>query len=126
VARAFIGIRHKDFLILGRDVPENLRHRPGAIAVENNQTVALFSETLINSNQRFGGWALQKGARLFVDSFAEEVVPGGVADIELDCWIEFSQLDKVRLPEWAGLDGWPLREGYNQNQGNKQRGFQLV
>jgi hypothetical protein len=43
VARTFAGIGHKYFLVLRRGIPENLRHRPGTIPVENNQTVSFLT-----------------------------------------------------------------------------------
>ena len=40
--------------------------------------------------ERLGCRALQESTRLFVNSFAKEVVFGGVANVELDRGIEFS------------------------------------
>src|SRR5947209_15566618 len=79
VARAFGGVCDELLLVGGRQVPEELRHRPGAVAVEDREAVALFAESAADANESLGGGALEEGACFGVDGAAREVVRGGVA-----------------------------------------------
>ncbi len=51
------------------------------------------------AKERFGGGALQECASLGVDRRAEEIVGGGVTNVEVDCGIERCKLDEIILPE---------------------------
>ena len=59
----------------------------------DDEAVAERFEFVICANEGFGRGALEKCARLGVDRRAEEVVGGGVTDVELDGGIEGDELD---------------------------------
>jgi hypothetical protein len=65
---------------------------------------------LIDSHKRLGRRTLQKCARLFVNCLSEEVVFGGVANVEPDCRIEFDKLNQIGLTKRTALNRRPLRE----------------
>ena len=56
----------------------------------NEQPVTALLQLAINANESFGRCALQKSTRLRIENCTEQIVGRGVADIELDRWIEFS------------------------------------
>src|SRR2546423_15456143 len=93
VARAFGGVCDELLFVGGRQVPEEFRYRPGAVAVEDREAVALTAERAADANECFGGGALEEGACFGVDGAAREVVRGGVAYVELDGLIELPEFD---------------------------------
>src|SRR3954468_15608882 len=60
---------------------------------------------MMGAHQRIGGRPLHEGAGFVVDLGAEEIVRRGVADLELDRWVELYQLDEVGVLEIACF-GW--------------------
>src|SRR6266851_2408500 len=99
VPGALGGIGDKDF-VLGRGcVPENFRYVPGAIGIVDEQGVAQRLESKQCAQQSVSGGALEKGAGLRVDRRAEEIVGGGVANIEMNAGVEGRQVYEVGVPE---------------------------
>src|SRR5260370_3019522 len=82
VAGALRGIGDEDFPFGRSGIPEYLRDVPRAIGVVDQQAVAEGFEFLLDAQQSFGRWALQKGACLRINGSAEKVVRCGVANIQ--------------------------------------------
>ena len=59
----------------------------------------------MRSHERLGGGPLEEGARLLVDRGREEVVGGGVPDVQPDRGVERRELDEIDGAEGAGLRG---------------------
>jgi hypothetical protein len=59
----------------------------------------------VDTNDRLGGGPLQIRRGASVDRRAEEVVGRRVADVELDGWIQFRELDQVDAAKLTGFDG---------------------
>src|SRR4051812_29293483 len=104
MARAFAGIGDELMLLRGRGFPKHLRHIPGTIAIVDEQSVSLWHELTVSTDESLGGRLLQEGARLGIHAGAHEVVGAGVADIELDGGIKLYQFDEFRFAELAPLD----------------------
>src|SRR5580704_6938831 len=92
-------------MVLGwRRVPEDLGHVPRSVSVEDEQTVTLLVELAIGAHQGFGGRALKESTRLFVQWSSEEVVRGGVMDIELQRGVKLDQFHQIGLEEVSVLN----------------------
>src|SRR5712671_626113 len=95
VSRALRGVGDEYLTLVGRSVPENLGHVPGAVSVVNEQAVAETFEMKKSAHKSFGCGALEKGAGLRVDRGAEEVVGRGIADVEVNGGVEWCKVDKI-------------------------------
>src|SRR5712672_249285 len=89
------GIGDEYLTLVGRSVPENLGHVPGAVSVVDEQAVAEVFEMKKRAHESFGCGALKKGAGLRVDRGAEEVVGRRVAGIEVNGGVERCKVDEV-------------------------------
>src|SRR6185503_8336880 len=90
VARAFRRICDEQLFVLGSRFPKYFRHIPRAISVVNEQAVTRLLQLPVDANESFRRRALQEGTRLRIENRTEEIVSGGVTNIELDRWIELS------------------------------------
>src|SRR5437879_3007166 len=84
VALTLSGIGDVDFAFGGSGVPEDFCDIPGTRGVVDQQAVAERLELLLDTQQRFGGGALEKGAGLGIDGRSEKIVRRGVADVEMN------------------------------------------
>src|SRR6185503_4752920 len=73
----------------------------------------------MRTHKGFGRGFLKEGARFFVNRPAEKVIARRVADVELDCRIEFDELAQRRLTEVAGFLRWTLRKDDKREQENE-------
>jgi hypothetical protein len=69
----------------------------------DEQAVAVGFKAAQRAHQGFGRGTLKEGAGLGVDRRAQEVVFGGVANIEVNVRIERGELDEVRRAKFAVL-----------------------
>jgi hypothetical protein len=99
VLRAFLRIRDESALVPPDAVPEDLRHRPGTVAVEDEKTVALLREGPAGPDEGLGGRPLEERARLPVDATMDDVVGCRVPDVEAYRRVEPDELDELRLME---------------------------
>src|SRR4029077_8271995 len=97
------GIGDEDFALGRRCVPEDFGYVPGTIGIVNEQGVAQRFEAKQCAQQSVSCGALEKGAGLRVDRRAEEIVGGGVANIEMNAGVEGRQVDEVGVSELAIL-----------------------
>jgi hypothetical protein len=63
-------------------------------------------QLLTRAGHSFGGWALEKCPRLGVNGSMQEIVAGGVTDIEMDGGIEVCDFDEIGLAKVTALFGW--------------------
>src|SRR5437868_15526766 len=85
---------------LGRGgIVKELGDVPGAIGVVDQQAVAALLEPLMSAQESLGGGTLEKGPGRGVQRRAEEIIGGGVADIELDGGVKLRQVDQIGLEE---------------------------
>ena len=95
MARAGFGVRDELLLGIRRRVPKDLRDVPGAVAVVDDEAVAQSVEFAVGAEQGFGGGTLEEGSGLRVDGRAEEVVGGGVANVELQVGVDAGEFDEI-------------------------------
>ncbi len=62
----------------------------------NQQSIAKLPQTVMSAHQGFGGGPLHEGSGLLVHGAAQEIIGGGVADIELNSRIQRCEFHKVR------------------------------
>src|SRR5688572_27669271 len=110
VLRAALRIGDEFTLLARRHVPEQLGDGPRAIAVVDEETVAVRGQGAMRAHHRLGRRPLQKRARLLVDWLAEKVVGARVADVELDRRIELHELDEIRASRSRRIDRRALSE----------------
>lgn len=120
VLRALPRIRYETPVAvrLRDDLPEQLRHRPRTVPVEDHDAVALGGERPVRAEKGFGRRPLEEGPRLRVDGPLREVVRRGVPDVEVDGKLELHELDQVRLAELPRLD---RRRGRNRGLSRLRR-----
>ena len=119
VARALRRISDELLLVRRRDLPEELRHGPGAVAVEDQEAESLRAQLTADAQEGLSRRPLQEGARLRVDPSAREVVLRRVAYVELDGPVEPLDLHQVGRAKVALLARRLLlrrREGRNEKQ----------
>src|SRR5204863_5454887 len=92
-------------LISRRRIPKCFRDRPGAVTIENHQAQTLWLELVICARHSFGCRPLQKCPGLGVNGPMQEIVAGGIANIEMDGWIEICDFNQVRLAEISAFFG---------------------
>ena len=78
----------------------------------NEQAVAEGFETKKCVHEGFGCGTLEEGAGLRVDGRAEEIVGGGVANVEMNVGAQGCELDEVGLAELAVLVRRRSRQGF--------------
>src|SRR5580658_1340837 len=88
-------IGDKNLLILRYRIPENLGDIPRPVAIMDDQPVSLSLEFAMGAKQGFRRRPLKKGPRLRIYGRTQEIIGGGIADVELDGWVEFHQFDKI-------------------------------
>jgi len=92
-------IRDKNLLIIRHRLPEDFRDVPRAVTIMDDQTVSLSLECTMSAKQCFRRGPLKKGPRLGIYRCTQEIIRGGVADVELDCRIKLRQFHQIRLEE---------------------------
>src|SRR4051794_4888366 len=109
-----------ELVLVGRSgVPEEFGDVPGAVSVEDQESVALLRQLAMCTQQRFRGGTLHERARGCIYGSAEEVIGSGIADVELDARVELRDVDEIRAPKRALLEwraggpgfGSQLRDG---------------
>ena len=100
VHRSDSRIGDKSPLIRRRHFPKLLGDRPGPVGVINQQSIPLTFQPAVHRQECFGGWTLQKCARLRIHSLSCEVVGGCITDVELDGRIELNRFYQFTRSEW--------------------------
>ena len=118
------GIGHVVVVRGRRGVPEDLGDPPGAVAIVDAHPVARAPEGRVHPHQGLGHGALEEGPGLAVDRRVQEVVRGGVADVQLDRGVEGGDIHQVRRQAAGGHGrghGLPRFGDQDAQGGNRRR-----
>lgn len=99
------GVGNVVALVFGGGIPEDFGDEPGPVGVVDEKSEAEGAEAAVGAEGGFGGGALEEGAGLGIDGGGEEIVGGGVFDIEAEGAIEGGEVDEIGVTEVARFGG---------------------
>src|SRR3989441_6822970 len=112
VARALRGIGDEDVAFGRSGFPENFCDVPRTIGIVDQKAISPSAQGAVGAKKSFGGAPLEKCPGLRVDGCAEEVVAGGVANVEANRGVERGKVHQIRGTKVAGFVRRRSSEGF--------------
>src|SRR5204863_4173189 len=103
VTRTLRRISNEKLFVVRCGVPKHFSHIPGPVTIVDQQTITERFKSSISANDRLGRRTLHERASLRIENRAEQIIVSGVADIQIDRRIKFSQFDQISRQKISGL-----------------------